>query len=66
MSREFREPDAATREKQSIKKQGMLNPNWQKPRSEETKKAISKRLKDYWSRIPSRDEANVSSENRPD
>ncbi len=57
MAREFREPDEATREKMSAKKVGILNPNWQKPREETVKKAISKKMKDYWSRIPSREDA---------
>jgi len=56
MSREFREPGASTRAKMSAKKVGMLNPNWQKPREEPVKKAISKKMKDYWSKIPSRNQ----------
>jgi len=54
MAREFREPDIATRQKQSLKKQGALNYNYGKPRDEETKQKISDKMKAYWSGIPSK------------
>lgn len=54
MTREFREPDEATRKKMSIRKQGCNNPNFGKHRNEETKKLISDKLKEYWKTIPSR------------
>ena len=52
--RQFREPDDATRAKMSAKKAGPLNPNYNQPRSTETKQLISDKLKEYWKTIPSR------------
>jgi NUMOD3 motif. len=51
--RQFREPDEATKQKMSFRKQGCNNPNFGKPRSEETKRLISDKLKEYWKTIPS-------------
>jgi hypothetical protein len=54
MKRQFREPDGATRQKMSLKKQGDNNPNYGKPRDEETKRLISDKMKEYWKTIPSK------------
>jgi hypothetical protein len=52
--RQFREPDTATRQKMSIKKQGCLNPQFGKSKSEATREKISQALKRYWETIPSK------------
>jgi len=54
MAREFREPDIATRQKQSLKKQGVLNYNYGKQRDLETREKISQKMKQYWATIPSK------------
>jgi len=51
--RQFREPSETTKQKMSFRKQGCNNPNFGKPRSEETKRLISDKLKEYWRTIPS-------------
>lgn len=48
----FREASEPTKTKMSIKKQGILNPNYGKERSEEIKKKISDKLKTYWEENP--------------
>jgi truncated hemoglobin YjbI len=50
----YREASEATKQLQSLRKQGILNPNYQKPRSEETKEKISLKMKEYWSGIESK------------
>jgi hypothetical protein len=52
--RQFREPDEATRQKMSLRKQGCNNPNYGKVRDEETKQKISQALTKYWSQVPSK------------
>ena len=52
--RQFREPNEATRQKMSMRKQGCNNPNYGKPRDEETKQKISQSLSKYWTQIPSK------------
>ena len=47
-----REVSLETRMKQSAKKQGELNPNYQRPRNSETKQKISQSLQRYWQTIP--------------
>lgn len=47
-----REVSQETRMKQSIKKKGELNPNFQKPRASDTKQKISQALQRYWAKIP--------------
>ena len=56
--RKFREPDDATRKKMSIKKMGILNPNFGKQRDNETKQLISKKMKKYWETVPSKNNCN--------
>jgi len=50
----FRESTDATKWKQSLRKQGSLNPNHGRPRPEEVKKRISDSLRTYWSKVPSK------------
>jgi len=54
--REYREASEETKTKQSIKKQGINNPNYGKQRSEETKMKISLAQKMAWSKIPSKND----------
>lgn len=54
-----REVSQKTRMKQSFKKQGELNPNYQKPRSLETKQKISQALQQYWARIPKKTDGDA-------
>ncbi len=42
-----------TKFKMSIRKQNVLNPNYGKPRDEETKQKISDSMKAYWESVPS-------------
>jgi len=56
MSRQYREASEETKMKQSIKKQGCNNPNYGKPRSEETKRKISLALQKAWREIPSKND----------
>ncbi|TFD96848.1 hypothetical protein E2605_08525 [Dysgonomonas capnocytophagoides] len=57
----FREASESTKTKMSIKKQGILNPNYGRKQSEETKQKISTKLKYYWKNIPNKptDNENV-------
>lgn len=50
----FREASEATKTLMSVKKQGILNPNYGKKRSEETRKKISNSLKNSWKDIPNK------------
>lgn len=50
----FREASEATKTKMSVKKQGSLNPNYGRERSEETKQRISAKMKQYWQNIPNK------------
>ena len=52
----YRESDEKTRILQSLRKQGALNPNYQKPRDEAVRQAISKKMKEYWRGIPSKND----------
>jgi hypothetical protein len=52
--RTYRESSEETRNLQSIRKQGCNNPNFGKQRDEETKQKIAQKMKEYWSKIPSR------------
>ena len=57
MKRLYREIDnEATKDKMSAKKQGSNNPMYGKKHTEDSKKLISDKLKDYWSQIPSKNE----------
>ena len=47
-----REVSKETRIKKSVKKQGELNPNYQKSRDVDTRTKISQALKRYWQSIP--------------
>ncbi|MDR2010416.1 MAG: hypothetical protein LBQ22_08035 [Bacteroidales bacterium] len=47
-----------TKQLQSIRKQGVNNPNYNKERNQETKDKISAKLKAYWASLPSKDENN--------
>ena len=49
----YREASEATRNLQSLRKQGILNPNHGKERDEETKQKISQSMRHYWASIPS-------------
>jgi len=49
-----RETSEETKNLQSLRKQGILNPNWGKHRDEETKEKISVKMKEYWKSIPSK------------
>ena len=63
--RQYREPDDATRLKMSIKKQGVNNINYGKPRDEKTKRLISDKMKEYWQTIPSKNnEVNTETDER--
>lgn len=57
----FKEKSDQTKEKMSQKKQGSLNPNWNKPRSQETKTKISQSLKKYHEKLPSKQEIQQKS-----
>ena len=59
--RKFREPDEATRQKMSIKKQGTLNPMSGKNHTQKSKDKISQALRSYWEGIPS---SKSNSENK--
>jgi hypothetical protein len=50
----IREASEETRQLQSLRKQGILNPNYGKKRDEETKQKISDKMKEYWESIPSK------------
>ena len=52
----WREASEETRILQSIRKQGVMNPNYNKERSEETKEKISQKMKQYWAGIPSKND----------
>lgn len=56
MARQYREASEETKNLQKLRKQGMLNPNFGKERSEETKQKISDKLKQYWATIPSKND----------
>jgi len=56
--RQFREPDEATRQKMSFRKQGCNNPNYGKPRDEATRQKISQALAKHWSQVPSKNIGN--------
>jgi len=56
MTRQYREASEETKNLQKLRKQGMLNPNFGKERSEETKQKISDKLKQYWATIPSKND----------
>ncbi|MFV0470679.1 MAG: NUMOD3 domain-containing DNA-binding protein [Paludibacteraceae bacterium] len=57
--RQFRNATSEeTKQLQSIRKQGVNNPNYNKERSKETKDKISAKLRDYWASLPSKDENN--------
>ena len=58
--RVYREPSDSTKQLQSIKKQGILNPNWGKTREQSVKDKISQQLKLYWSKIPSKNDASTN------
>jgi hypothetical protein len=58
MERQFREPDAATRQKMSLRKQGCNNPQFGKARDEATREKISQALKRYWNTVPSKNNNN--------
>ena len=53
MKRQFREPSAQTRAKQSAKKSGVNNPMYGKNHNDETRRKISQALKKYWANVPS-------------
>jgi len=57
--RVYREASEATRQLQSLRKQGALNPNYGKERSEETKEKISQKMKDYWNLVPSKNDVTI-------
>lgn len=52
----YRESSERTKELQSLRKQGILNPNYGKERDENTKQKISDRMKEYWRGIPSKND----------
>ncbi|NDV78743.1 NUMOD3 domain-containing DNA-binding protein [Dysgonomonas sp. 511] len=54
----FREASEATKTKMSIKKQGILNPNYGRTQSDETKQKISQKMKAYWETIPNKPSDN--------
>lgn len=55
-----------TKWKMSLQKQGGLNPNYGKPRDEETKQKISDSLRLYWQSVPSiNDDKNNNDKNKP-
>ncbi|SHF64496.1 NUMOD3 domain-containing DNA-binding protein [Dysgonomonas macrotermitis] len=52
----YREADEMTKYKMSLSKSNSLNPNYGKPRDEETKQKISDSMKKYWSEVPFKNE----------
>lgn len=56
----YREANEATKTKMSVKKQGILNPNYGQERSEETKQKISRKMKEYWQTVPNKPINNES------
>jgi NUMOD3 motif. len=56
MARQYREASEATKQLQSLRKQGELNPMKNKKHSEESKKLISDKLKLYWQGLASKND----------
>lgn len=54
--RMYREASEKTKVLQSMRKQGILNPNFGRERDEETKQKISDKMKEYWRTIPSKND----------
>lgn len=54
--RMYREASEETKTLQSLRKQGVLNPNYGRERDEETKQKISDKMKEYWRGIPNRND----------
>lgn len=50
----FRESSEGTKWKQSLRKNGPLNPNYGQPRDEITKAKIAQSMRDYWASIPNK------------
>ncbi len=61
--REFRELSDTTKQKMSVKKQGICNPQHGKAMPDEVKQKISDKLRAYWSTIPSKDNDSKTNEN---
>ena len=56
--RKCREASKETKQKMSLKKQGINNPMYGKKMPDEVKRKISKKLIAYWQTIPSNNESN--------
>ena len=55
----WREASEETKNLQSLRKQGILNPNYGKEREEEIKQKISHSMKNYWANIPNKKDNEI-------